>query len=157
MANRFQHLGICRWNDCTCAQSSPSLSRLDAEQMLRRRAQEGMGIGDFRRFVDACGYGPSGSLSDHEVIQLLAGQVSSGILRICNTLPAVQDNRDRAGAAAAARPKAASFPLSERAARSESRPQQAADPATFSSNIDADAQAAVLQSAAASGAPFCPE
>jgi hypothetical protein len=103
-------------------------------------------------------------MTDEAVIDQIAKLLSSGRLHI-HMLPirgAVLEGSEQSQRfttfVVTDTEKFVAFPLSERSPRVPGTFREpAVDPPTFSSNMDAAAQAATLVAAAAEGKPFCPE
>jgi hypothetical protein len=103
---------------------------------------------------DHAGDPDSARLTDHQVLERLAGLLSSRRIIVIG-----REQRTSSGQPAEkAESSAPAFPLSERAtAAPASAPPPPTEPSTFDPNVDAAAQASALVAAAADGKPFCPE
>ena len=95
-------------------------------------------------------------VTDHAVLERLATLLYNRRIVIMTDLQLTSSGEP----AAESEPASPAFPLSERTqktASNSSTPPPTNDPATFSPNSDAAAQAAALVAAAANGTPFCAE
>lgn len=148
---------LCRASEsCNCKHKSIQRASLYTAEWLRRCTRNPLAMGALRGVVAGNGT----RLSDNDsLIKLIAAQIASGQLRVCQG--------QNAGGGAAADPGSASqtdgssskpFPFTPRPKQtSSSALSNDNEPQSLSENLDGAAQAAVLNAAAAQGVPFCPE
>ncbi len=151
-------LGIYRKNNCPhCELSRRLQDRARARQWLAQFTSDVAAMRAMRRLLaEEPGSSNVPQLGDAEVMDAVADLLSRGALHV----HAPSAYLDFGKASTTSSPSAAKqipYPIGERQPRAASSTPQATDPPTFQGNLDAAAQAATLQAAAAQGKPFCPE
>ncbi len=149
-------VGLCMAYECYRRKQSDQLkTRSSAEQFLSRFQRDPMTMDYLRSIAAKCGYNRLNVLDNKAVIEVIAREVSTGWLRVCENTQETYAPTTAGGGEAASQPESKPFPLAERQKR-VAEPQMAAlEPATFPSNLNGATQAAALAAAAASGTPFC--
>jgi hypothetical protein len=148
---------FCSPHECSeCRKSAFLLNgHAGAEQWLASRSANPLVILSMRQVAFDRGHDRLRRLNDQDVIKAIAWEVASGALRLCDrnwetprfvgTTTGVTDDVDD-------KP----FPIQERTKTVTSAPPPPADPPTLP-DVNVQAQAAALSSAAAQGVPFCAE
>jgi hypothetical protein len=130
-----------------------------AEEWLRKLTQSPMTMTGLRDLAAKFGQKSVNVMDNGAVVKLIAQQICFGQLRICSTGTFSGVAGDPGNRAAAAEADSKPFPLSDlkRRQTSSSQSDHPPDTNTFSDDLDGQAQAAALTSAASQGQPFCPE
>lgn len=149
---------LCRASEsCNCKQKSIQRVSLYTEDWLRRCIRNPLVIGALRGVITERGTRVSDNAS---LIKLIASQIASGQLRVCQHQDSDSGNNGAAGSASSQgdAPSSKPFPFTPRPKQTSS-PALSNDnePQSLPDNLDGAAQAAALNAAAAQGAPFCPE
>ena len=157
-------LFLCRSTErCTCMQSNAFGAALktpaQAEEWLRRFAANPASIRGLREVASKCVPASVNQTDSGALVKLIAQQISSGQLRICSPRLSGPASGDPASSAATPAVDSKPFPLGDlkKRASAQSYSSTAPDPNTLPDNLDAQAQAAALTSAASQGQPICPE
>jgi hypothetical protein len=139
------------WEAPPAGRRLPLDDRFAARAWLRRAAATAGGMAPLRRLLAERAVVPAYGLDDGEVIDLLAGWIASGELRLATlewaALSSWGDAGDEAPAPAPSVPRPA--PVDE--------PEAPAEERTFGDDLDAEAIAAIMREAARTGVPFCEE
>jgi len=148
---------ICRGSDnCSCKLVSAQKASLYNADWLRRSVRNPAVLMALRGIAKTGGI----SLSDNEsVINLVAGQIASGQLRVCQGQTAASGRANDPGSTSSqAGGPSKPFPFTPRSktAATSSQPSQN-DPQSLPDDLDGSTQAGVLNSAANRGTPFCAE
>lgn len=148
---------LCRAAEsCNCKQASIQKAPLYTADWLRRCVRNPSVLMALRGIGKSSG----GKLSDNEgIIKLIAGQIASGELRVCQGQNAVSNAAGDPGSAASqAAGSNKPFPFNPRPKTApQSLSSNDSDGPGLADNLDGAAQAAALNAAASQGAPFCPE
>lgn len=141
---------LCRQGECVDCQPLRLRDKTLARQWLQQFRIKPLYMAKLRGLVfESFGMGRTSSMTEDDVIDQIANDLSSGQLMVCP-----QIIRVRSGHSAPA-PDAVPFPLSERKSRTpDVAASPLADPPTLS-DVNSELQAATLTTAAAEGAPFC--
>ncbi len=145
---------LCRASEaCGCKQKAGNAASLYSADWLRRSIRNPAVLTALRGVAKTGGTIP---MDNESIVRLIAGQIASGQLRVCQTQSAKSGAAGDPGTTAA-KESSKPFPFEPKPKTSSPSPQSASDPPTLPENTDAAAQAAALSSAANQGAPFCPE
>lgn len=147
---------ICRAGEpCNCSQIRAKAASLYNADWLRRSCGNPSVLAALRGLARTAGT----TVSDNEsVVKLIAGQIASGQLRICQRQTAGPAG-DPGGPSSTAPGAGKPFPFTPETKSTSGSSSQSSenDSPTMPEDMDATAQAAALNSAANQGAPFCPE
>ncbi|HZS56844.1 MAG TPA: hypothetical protein VFA65_20735 [Bryobacteraceae bacterium] len=133
-------------------------SAAQTEEWLRKLTQNSLTMTGLRDVATRSGHASVNLMDNGAVVKLIAQQICSGQLRVCSTSTFGRAGGGDPGQSAAAT-DSKPFPLGDlkKKQASSSSTDHPPDANTFSDNLDGQAQAAALTSAASQGQPFCPQ
>lgn len=150
---------LCIWHECAgCVSPLRTGDPLAARQWLAGRRSDGAGLQALRADASCVDEGEDLSrLDDHALLDLLAAQISAGVMRVCGQRSETTLYRLVLTQAAAPPPAPAPSPAPTPARGSAAPPPLAAVDSTFPASLDVAAMVATLRQAAQEGVPFCEE
>jgi len=149
---------VCRAGEpCNCKQTGTRQATYGAD-WLKRCSRNPMVLQGLRSLANTSGI----NISDSEsIIRFVASQLTAGTLRVCQKQGANWGggSGDPGSGGSPAEDTGKPFPFTGASSKPSSASSRSteSDPPTLSDSLDGAAQAAVLNSAAKDGAPFCPE